>query len=129
MDNKTFSNETAHSVLTAVFNKLTEKYDDDLTVAIGIEETYLSEFVEMKTLTAEGVVFVTVFYNKRDGELYEAVLRDRELKGNITSDYLSHIYMTGIDTTIDGIADVIGEAVVREMVRLYEKSINTVNAA
>ena len=37
--------------------------------------------------------------------------------------------MTGIDTTIDGIADVIGEAVVREMVRLYEKSINTVNAA
>lgn len=125
---KTFSNETAYAVLAEVYNKLSEKYDDGLTVGVGFEDNNYNCLVKIIRRTAKGDITATIFYDKRKGEFYQAILhRSDYCRPNEAKD-VKHLDMTGIDPHAIGI-DFLAGGLTILLGRDYEAYLNAVKVA
>lgn len=124
MATNNFTNETAYAVIAEVYHNLSKKYDDGLTVAVGFEDNKNATLVYISTRDLRGKPAVVIFYNKTDGEFYQATFYyDNNLK-EIDRRY-NHLDMTGVDTEVFYTAVLFTVM----MAKSYEEVINPVKAA
>lgn len=99
MATNNFTNETAYAVIAEVYHNLSKKYDDGLTVAVGFEDNKNATLVYISTRDLRGKPAVVIFYNKTDGEFYQATFYyDNNLKEIDRRATL--LDMTGADTEV-----------------------------